>query len=110
MELPALVAYVALEAFVELPALFVRNDDGTESLLNFSIDQGDVLCHLSVQPDVELVVARKQVQRVKAPVSGTAAASPGALVRRMTWSPDAAAIRSATVVSAMTLPRPTTTR
>ena len=29
----------------ELPALFVRNDDGTESLLNFSIDQGDVLIH-----------------------------------------------------------------
>jgi type IV secretion system protein VirB9 len=29
----------------ELPALFVMNDDGTESLLNFSIDQGDVLVH-----------------------------------------------------------------
>jgi len=29
----------------ELPALFVRNDDGTESLLNFSIDAGDVLIH-----------------------------------------------------------------
>jgi type IV secretion system protein VirB9 len=29
----------------ELPALFVRNDDGTESLLNFSIDGGDVLIH-----------------------------------------------------------------
>jgi type IV secretion system protein VirB9 len=29
----------------ELPALFVMNDDGTESLLNFSIDQGDVLIH-----------------------------------------------------------------
>ena len=29
----------------ELPVLFVRNDDGTESLLNFSIDQGDVLIH-----------------------------------------------------------------
>ena len=29
----------------ELPALFVRNDDGTESLLNFSIDEGDVLIH-----------------------------------------------------------------
>jgi type IV secretion system protein VirB9 len=29
----------------ELPALFVRNDDGSESLLNFSIDQGDVLIH-----------------------------------------------------------------
>jgi type IV secretion system protein VirB9 len=32
-------------ARTELPALFVRNDDGTESLLNFSIDQGDVLIH-----------------------------------------------------------------
>jgi type IV secretion system protein VirB9 len=29
----------------ELPAIFVRNDDGTESLLNFNIDQGDVLIH-----------------------------------------------------------------
>ena len=29
----------------ELPVLFVRNDDGTESLLNFSIDQGDMLIH-----------------------------------------------------------------
>ena len=29
----------------ELPALFVMNDDGSESLLNFSIDQGDVLIH-----------------------------------------------------------------
>jgi type IV secretion system protein VirB9 len=29
----------------ELPALFVHNDDGSESLLNFSIDHGDVLIH-----------------------------------------------------------------
>ena len=29
----------------ELPVLFVRNDDGSESLLNFSIDEGDVLIH-----------------------------------------------------------------
>lgn len=29
----------------ELPALFVLNDDDTESLLNFSIDEGDVLVH-----------------------------------------------------------------
>jgi len=29
----------------ELPAIFVMNDDGTESLLNFSIDEGDVLIH-----------------------------------------------------------------
>jgi type IV secretion system protein VirB9 len=29
----------------ELPAIFVRNDDGSESLLNFSIDEGDVVVH-----------------------------------------------------------------
>lgn len=29
----------------ELPAIFVRNEDGSESLLNFSMDQGDVLIH-----------------------------------------------------------------
>jgi type IV secretion system protein VirB9 len=32
-------------AHAELPALFVRNDDGTESLLNFSMDSGDVIVH-----------------------------------------------------------------
>jgi type IV secretion system protein VirB9 len=29
----------------ELPALFVRNEDGSESLLNFSMDEGDVVIH-----------------------------------------------------------------
>jgi type IV secretion system protein VirB9 len=29
----------------EIPALFVRNEDGTESLLNFSMDAGDVVIH-----------------------------------------------------------------
>ena len=29
----------------ELPAIFVRNDDGSESLLNFSVDAGDVVIH-----------------------------------------------------------------
>lgn len=29
----------------ELPAIFVRNDDGSESLLNFSMDSGDVIVH-----------------------------------------------------------------
>jgi type IV secretion system protein VirB9 len=29
----------------ELPAIFVRNDDGSESLLNFSMDAGDVIVH-----------------------------------------------------------------
>jgi type IV secretion system protein VirB9 len=32
-------------AKAELPAIFVRNDDGTESLLNFSIEAGDVIVH-----------------------------------------------------------------
>jgi type IV secretion system protein VirB9 len=29
----------------ELPAIFVRADDGTESLLNFNVDAGDVVIH-----------------------------------------------------------------
>jgi type IV secretion system protein VirB9 len=29
----------------ELPAIFVRNEDGTDSLLNFSFDEGDVIVH-----------------------------------------------------------------
>jgi type IV secretion system protein VirB9 len=29
----------------DLPALFVRNDDGSESLFNFSVDAGDVVIH-----------------------------------------------------------------
>lgn len=32
-------------AKAELPALFVANDDGSESLLNFSMDEGDVIIH-----------------------------------------------------------------
>jgi type IV secretion system protein VirB9 len=32
-------------ARAELPAIFVRNDDGSESLLNFSMDDGDVVIH-----------------------------------------------------------------
>jgi type IV secretion system protein VirB9 len=32
-------------AQAELPAIFLRNDDGTESLLNFSIDAGDLIVH-----------------------------------------------------------------
>ena len=32
-------------ANAELPAIFVRNDDGSESLLNFSMDEGDVVIH-----------------------------------------------------------------
>ena len=29
----------------ELPAIFIKNDDGAESLLNFSMDSGDVVVH-----------------------------------------------------------------
>ena len=29
----------------ELPVVFVRNEDGTESLLNFSMEEGDVIIH-----------------------------------------------------------------
>ena len=29
----------------ELPALFVRNDDGSESLLNFSVDHSEIVVH-----------------------------------------------------------------
>jgi len=32
-------------AKAELPAVFVRNEDGTESLLNFSMEEGDVVIH-----------------------------------------------------------------
>lgn len=32
-------------ANADLPAIFVRNDDGSESLLNFSMDSGDVIVH-----------------------------------------------------------------
>jgi len=32
-------------AKAELPAMFVRNDDGSESLLNFSMEAGDVVVH-----------------------------------------------------------------
>jgi type IV secretion system protein VirB9 len=32
-------------ANTELPAIFVRNEDGSESLLNFNMDAGDVIVH-----------------------------------------------------------------
>jgi type IV secretion system protein VirB9 len=32
-------------ANADLPAIFVKNDDGSESLLNFSMDAGDVILH-----------------------------------------------------------------
>jgi type IV secretion system protein VirB9 len=36
-------------AHSELPAIFVRNDDGSESLLNFNMDAGDVVIHRVAQ-------------------------------------------------------------
>jgi len=39
----------------EQPAIFVQNDDGTESLLNFSMDSGDVIVHRVVR---KLIVRR----------------------------------------------------
>jgi type IV secretion system protein VirB9 len=33
------------EAKAELPAIFVRNEDNSESLLNFSVDEGDIVIH-----------------------------------------------------------------
>jgi type IV secretion system protein VirB9 len=32
-------------AHAELPAIFVRNDDNTESLLNFTVEAGDIVIH-----------------------------------------------------------------
>jgi type IV secretion system protein VirB9 len=32
-------------ANAELPAIFLSNDDGSESLLNFNIEAGDVIVH-----------------------------------------------------------------
>ena len=36
---------LTFDVHAELPALFVRNDDGSESLLNFSVAEGDVIVH-----------------------------------------------------------------
>lgn len=36
-------------AHAELPAIFVRNDDGSESLLNFNMDAGDMVIHRVAQ-------------------------------------------------------------
>jgi type IV secretion system protein VirB9 len=36
-------------ANADLPAIFVRNGDGSESLLNFSVDAGDVVIHRVAQ-------------------------------------------------------------
>jgi type IV secretion system protein VirB9 len=36
---------LTFNARTELPAIFVRNDDGSESLLNFDVEEGDVVIH-----------------------------------------------------------------
>jgi type IV secretion system protein VirB9 len=36
-------------AHAELPAIFVRNEDGAESLLNFSMEDGEVIVHRVAQ-------------------------------------------------------------
>jgi type IV secretion system protein VirB9 len=36
-------------ANADLPAIFVRNEDGSESLLNFNMDAGDVIVHRVAQ-------------------------------------------------------------
>jgi type IV secretion system protein VirB9 len=43
----------------ELPAIFVRNDDGSESLINFSIDAGEVVVHRLA---AQLVLRRGQLK------------------------------------------------
>ena len=40
---------IRFAANAEEPAIFVRNEDGTESLLNFSMDEGDVILHRVAQ-------------------------------------------------------------
>ena len=59
----------------------------------------------------ETVSVSRPVAATVAPAPASAAIASGrAVVRSATRSPDAAAISSATLVSAMTRPRPTTTR
>lgn len=36
---------LSFSANADLPAIFVRNEDDSESLLNFSVDEGDVIIH-----------------------------------------------------------------
>jgi type IV secretion system protein VirB9 len=43
----------------ELPAIFVRGEDGTESLLNFSVDDGDIVIHRVAR---EFVVRRGRLR------------------------------------------------
>ena len=37
--------YVRFDPHAEVPAIFLRNEDGAESLLNFSMENGEVIIH-----------------------------------------------------------------
>jgi type IV secretion system protein VirB9 len=77
----------------ELPALFVRNDDGSESLLNFNVEHGEVVIHRIAR---RFVVRRGRLTGciVNKGFDGTAVApNSGTLVpevERSTRAPDAA--------------------
>lgn len=66
----------------EQPAIFVRNDDGTESLLNFSMADGDVIVHRVVH---RLVVRRG---RLTGCIVNKAFSGAGERLRSGTVSPD----------------------
>ena len=69
-------------ARIELPAIFVRNDDDTESLLNFHVEEGDVVIHR---------VARRLILRrgkLAACIVNKGFAGPGQRLDTGTLSPD----------------------
>jgi type IV secretion system protein VirB9 len=43
----------------ELPAIFVRNDDGSESLINFNVDSGEVVVQRTAR---QLMLRRGHLQ------------------------------------------------
>jgi type IV secretion system protein VirB9 len=77
----------------ELPALFVRNDDGSESLLNFNVEHGEMVIHRVAR---RFVVRRGRLSGciVNKGFEGTGAAPGGGTVapkvERSTRGPDAA--------------------
>jgi type IV secretion system protein VirB9 len=85
--------YLKFDTRNELPALFVRNDDGSESLLNFNVEHGEVVIHRIAR---RFVVRRGRLTGciVNKGFEGTAAVpSSGTLVpevERSTRAPDAA--------------------
>lgn len=66
----------------DLPALFARNDDGTDSLLNYSIDEGAVVVHRVAR---DLVVRRGRLSGTVRNAAYRGGAEP---VRSGTLSPD----------------------